>query len=564
MKLNSNIFSILIAILLILSLGANVNGAQLIDQLPVELKGEWSHCIYFESSKPICSISETTQIEPASIKNSPEIASRFIYQKDFIINGELQEFAIGMWLAAIDDVDEVLINGHLIGKTGQFPPYFQSGFRYKRLYLIPYVFLNFNQFNHLEIRTFSSANQPGFNSQPIVIGDYFQFSHSLQEQDYIYIFCISILLVLALLLFFYYLMAKGGDIILYLVLFLLSFAVVAFTRSQAPLHIGLDLSATFKAEMFMLNVGLIGITFFIFQFHHLTVRKIYLQGLFLMSLPNIINIVHPNPLVTRYIAEIGYWTLCVGIFLIPGSALYIAQVKRKKYHSVIALIGIFCWVIMCIDAFSQSTIYLNSSYVLDPVYLVLTSAFLGISMTLIVTHKYWQKFMGATYDYLTGTLLRPAFFQRLSQEIVRSEKEKSQLLVAVIQIQDMKNISVNYGKEIGNKLLSSLSNKITDYLDPFDLVCYFDDGEFCISTSIKSFQDAENKLKDLHGLLVETQQILNEDAKFYLGAKIGGVIYNQDHHLSVSQLLQDANYGLEKAKIQKHGDFLLLDYPPAA
>ena len=561
MKFNSAIFSALLAIILIFTLGSGVNAAQLIDQLPVELKGEWSRCIYFESSKPICSISETTQIKQPSLENNSEIVTRYIYQKDFIINSELQEVAIGIWLEAIDDVDEVLVNGHLIGKTGHFPPYFQSGFRYKRLYLIPYVFLNFNEFNHLEIRTFSSANQPGFNSQPIVIGDYFHFSHGLQELDYFYIFCISTLLVLTILLFFYFMMAKGGDVILYLVLFLLSFAAVAFTRSQAPLHIGLDLSATFKAEMFMLNVGVIGITFFIFQFHHLTVRKIYLRGIFLMSLPNIINIVHPNPLVTRYIAEIGYWTLCVGVFLIAGSALYIAHVKKKKYHRIIAFIAILCWIIMCIDAFSQATFFLKSDYILDPLYLVLTSAFLGLSMTLIITHKYWYKFKGVTYDYLTGTLLRPAFFQRLSQEIVRSEKEKYQLLVAVIYIQDMKNISINYGKELGNKLLSSVSNKISDYLDPFDLVCYFGNGEFCISTSIRSYQDAENKLKELHGLLVETQQVVNKDIRFYLGAKIGGVIYNQEQHLSVSQLLQDANYGLEKVKTQKQGDFLLLNYP---
>ena len=165
---------------------------------------------------------------------------------------------------------------------------------------------------------------------------------------------------------------------------------------------------------------------------------------------------------------------------------------------------------------------------------------------------------------MTGTLLRPAFFQRLSQEIERNHKEELLLLVAVINIQDIKNISVNYGREIGNNLLNSVAIKITQHLNPFDLVCYFDDGEFCISTNVESYQDAENELKALHRILVETQFVVNEDTKFYLVAQIGGVIYNQDQHLSISQLLQDANYGLEKIKSKKQGDFLLLNYPATA
>ena len=567
MKIRSTFFLPSIILLLGLALVVKVDAAQLIEKLPVELKGDWTRCIYFATSKPNCSISESTRIElsslEATLKTNSETITRFVYQKDIVINSDLQESTIGIWLDVVDDVDEVFINGHLLGKTGQFPPYFQSGFRYQRLYLIPYVFVKFNQFNHLEIRTFSSVNQPGLNSQPIIIGEYFKFSHKLQEQDYVYIFCISTLLILALLQFLYFIMVKGGDEILYLALFLVSFAVIAFTRSQAPLHIGLDLSATFKTEMFMLNVGIIGMTFFIFRFHHLKVRTIYLIGILIMSLPSLINIVHPNPLMARHISEIGYWTLCIGVFFIPGSALYVSMLRRKKYYRLVGILGIFCWLMMCLDALSQTSVFLNVELALNPSYLMLTAAFLGTSMTMIITHKYWQKFKGATYDYLTGTLLRPAFFQRLSQEIERSRKEESLLLVAIINIQNVKDIRINYGQRIGNKLLSSVASKITQHLNPFDLVCYFDDGEFCISTNIESYKDAENKLKELHEILVKTQLVVNEDTKFYLAAKIGGVIYDQDQHLSVSHLLQDANYGLEKIKVQKQGDFLLSNNPSA-
>ena len=169
-------------------LNTQVNATQIVDKLPVELKGSWSRCIYFESSNPICTNASTTRIDEAISKP----VNQFIYKTDFIINSELQTFTVGIWLDVVDDVDEVRVNSYLVGSIGQFPPYFQSGFRYKRLYLIPTVIMKFNQLNHLEIKTFSSVNKAGLNSHPIVLGNYFEFSHK-QKQDYIYVFCISTL-----------------------------------------------------------------------------------------------------------------------------------------------------------------------------------------------------------------------------------------------------------------------------------------------------------------------------------------------------------------------------------
>jgi len=55
--------------------------------------------------------------------------------------------------------------------------------------------------------------------------------------------------------------------------------------------------------------------------------------------------------------------------------------------------------------------------------------------------------------------------------------------------------------------------------------------------------------------------MVGTETELFIGAKLGGVIYNPDQHLSVSQLLQDANYGLAKAKSQKGKDYLLLNNP---
>ena len=61
--------------------------------------------------------------------------------------------------------------------------------------------------------------------------------------------------------------------------------------------------------------------------------------------------------------------------------------------------------------------------------------------------------------------------------------------------------------------------------------------------------------------LIEIQQPLENDVQLFIDTKVGGVIYNQEQHLSVSQLLQDANYALAKAKSQAAHNYLLIQNP---
>jgi len=552
---NINLKGILFGILLLAS--PICFSAQLVDSIPTSLTGNWSLCINFAKSKPLCQIKE--KLDDSS--DFSETVNRFVYQKEFIVSSELRQSTLAVWLGTIDDVDEVRINEQLVGKTGSLPPQFQSGFRYSRLYLIPSTLLKYNQFNQIEIRTFSSINKAGIGKHDIVIGEYFDFSHHQQEKDYLYIISMSILLLLMLFQMFYYFLVKGSDETIYLSIFLASFAVVAFTRSQAPLHLDLDLSASFKIEMFMISVGVVGFTFFIFRFFELEIRKVYIAGLFAIGLPGVTSMIYPDPLSVRYIAEIVYWLICLFAFLTAGSAVLISVAKRRKYSLII---GIFCvvgWLVMCFDAATQTNALFDLELPIVPFVLPITMVLLGIGMVLTITHKYWQVFKGATYDHLTGALLRPAFFQRLSEEIQRCQKDNSLLLIGVISIQEVKSINASYGHGVGNNLLVRVSEIITNYLKPFDLVCHFSGDEFCIAATVESRREAEKYLRNLHQNLVSTQQMVGTETELFIGAKLGGVIYNPDQHLSVSQLLQDANYGLAKAKSQKGKDYLLLNNP---
>lgn len=64
-------------------------------------------------------------------------------------------------LGNIDDCDEVFINGVMIGKTGSFPPYFETAYNVERKYPIPAQVLSDNGNNQLAVRVFDSHQRGG-------------------------------------------------------------------------------------------------------------------------------------------------------------------------------------------------------------------------------------------------------------------------------------------------------------------------------------------------------------------------------------------------------------------
>lgn len=534
-----------------------VNAAQLIDSIPVKLTENWRVCLHFESQQTQC-VNETLPQKAAKL---PANLMHQSYSKDFVISSELKRFPLGIWIRYLDDVDKVMVNGELIGKTGQFLPNYQTGFRQQRLYFIPTELLKYNQFNRIEIVTYSSRNQPGIKFKAPIIGDYIKIQHKLQESDYSYVIVASMLMLLTIFPLFYFIAVKGNYETLYFLLFLFGFAVFSLARSQIPNHTGLDLNSIFKLETFMLNGAVVGATLFIFNFFELEIRKFYTAGLYILGLAALFIVVWPNTVQLRLLAEINYWLLVTITFFVIGSALVIALHKQRKYALTLSITCIAGWLILVYDATMQSSHLFDLDLMMRARVIPIFSAIVAVIFVLSLTHKYWHYFKGSTYDHLTGTLLRPAFFQRLSEEMQRCNRREAQLLVAVIDIQQAKKISMNYGYSIGNHLLTAVSNSLTKVLRPYDLICRFSDEQFCIAASITDRQSAEICMQRIYEELINIQQPINKEIELYVDARIGGAIYNDELHLSVSHIIQDANYALSKAKSQSKQNYLLEQTP---
>ncbi|MEK7730047.1 MAG: beta galactosidase jelly roll domain-containing protein [candidate division KSB1 bacterium] len=76
------------------------------------------------------------------------------YRLHFAAPEEAKEFQMYVLLGQIDDVDEVYLNGHMIGYQGRFPPDYQTGYNIERRYTVPPGLLQAKGDNVLAVRVY--------------------------------------------------------------------------------------------------------------------------------------------------------------------------------------------------------------------------------------------------------------------------------------------------------------------------------------------------------------------------------------------------------------------------
>ncbi len=78
------------------------------------------------------------------------------YRREFELDHEADGRSIYLYLGYIDDIDEVYINGYLVGYSGSFPPETVERDYILRRYLIPSTCLNSSGINTIAVRVYDS------------------------------------------------------------------------------------------------------------------------------------------------------------------------------------------------------------------------------------------------------------------------------------------------------------------------------------------------------------------------------------------------------------------------
>jgi Beta-galactosidase/beta-glucuronidase len=93
------------------------------------------------------------------------------YRRTFKLNFD-GKAPVYLELGRVDDVDEVYVNGHLIGRTGGFPPNYFTAYNYPRKYFVPTEHLNLHGRNVIAVRVYDEGGEGGIVGSAASIGLY--------------------------------------------------------------------------------------------------------------------------------------------------------------------------------------------------------------------------------------------------------------------------------------------------------------------------------------------------------------------------------------------------------
>ena len=104
----------------------------------------------------------------------PDLDGYGWYRKAVILPKELKNETLILFIGAIDDADEVYINGEKIGSTGKFPgenyqDYNRRFYNRERFYFIPGKILRWQTENTVAIRVYDSGGDGGIYRGPVGI-----------------------------------------------------------------------------------------------------------------------------------------------------------------------------------------------------------------------------------------------------------------------------------------------------------------------------------------------------------------------------------------------------------
>lgn len=91
------------------------------------------------------------------------------YRKAFYLSNDLENTFPILVMGYIDDVDEVYLNGHLIGASGVMPPGVTTAYRIPRKYPLPVELLNPDGKNVIAVRVFDEYLEGGIYDGPVGI-----------------------------------------------------------------------------------------------------------------------------------------------------------------------------------------------------------------------------------------------------------------------------------------------------------------------------------------------------------------------------------------------------------
>lgn len=151
------------------------------------------------------------------------------------------------------------------------------------------------------------------------------------------------------------------------------------------------------------------------------------------------------------------------------------------------------------------------------------------------------------HDQLTGALNRRGLDEAIGQEVARSQRRKSPLCVALLDIDNFKKLNDSLGHEAGDAALIHLVTVIRETLRPQDTLARFGGEEFIVLLPDTQLDDAKKALVRLQRQLTK-RFFLNDNEKILITFSAGVTERRSDDtQTSVTKRADEAMFAAKRA-----------------
>lgn len=166
----------------------------------------------------------------------------------------------------------------------------------------------------------------------------------------------------------------------------------------------------------------------------------------------------------------------------------------------------------------------------------------------------------AQHDFLTGLPNRMFLTENLTRIIGLANRRGKKVALLFVDLDKFKNINDLYGHSIGDQLLQSVAERLTNRARVSDIVCRFGGDEFVIMLS--EIDKAEDAACVAEMLLTElSSTYIFDDTELHVSLSIGISIYPDDGD-NMEAILRFADAAMYKAKASGNNNYRFFISPP--
>jgi len=153
----------------------------------------------------------------------------------------------------------------------------------------------------------------------------------------------------------------------------------------------------------------------------------------------------------------------------------------------------------------------------------------------------------ALYDALTGVHNHRYFYERLSEELLRSQRYGFPLSVAIIDVDELKRVNDSYGHLAGDEALKQMAHILRSQVRASDVVARYGGDEFALIMLHTDRREAQQLLSRLMSSLDEAEVSVGSRS-FPMPQRSHGIATYQDDGTLPDQLFAVADARLYQEK----------------